>query len=231
VQRSFVGSRSGAAPLPQDDNLICYQSNLVGNSVGAQNGGLNWTGPQNRKLIYPPGSGSMIDRRVDHLTRKRVAEMSPEEMRVALLVSEKTGGPNPRAFDEGRQSQFVAMSDVNGLKAMNEQFSYSAGDILIRRFAEVLTSVGLDAYHDKGDEFLCKGESYQELNLKLAEAQRRLREQPFVVCGLDDRIATIEGADFCFGIGTNLEEAESSLRHQKELQKLAEEGDSAVTVG
>jgi hypothetical protein len=52
-----------------------------------------------------------------------------------------------------------------------------------------------------------------------------------VVCGLDDRIATIEGADFCFGIGTNLEEAESSLRHQKELQKLAEEGDSAVTVG
>jgi GGDEF domain-containing protein len=164
----------------------------------------------------------MIDRRVDHLTRKRVSEMSPEEMRVALLVSEKTGGPNRRAFDEGRASQFVAMSDVNGLKVMNEQFSYSAGDILIRRFAEVLASVGLDAYHDKGDEFLCKGESYQELNLKLAEAQQRLREQPFVVCGLDDRITKIEGADFCFGIGTNLDEAESSLRHQKELQRLAE---------
>jgi GGDEF domain-containing protein len=163
----------------------------------------------------------MTERRIDHLTRKRVAEMSPEEMRVALLVSEKTGGPNRRAFDEGAESPFIAMSDVNGLKAMNEKFSYSAGDILIRRFAEVLTSVGLDAYHDKGDEFLCKGESYQELNLKLSQAQQLLRRQPFVVCGVDGRIATIEGADFCFGIATNLEEAEVSLKHQKELQKVS----------
>jgi hypothetical protein len=28
----------------------------------------------------------MIERRVDHLTRKRVAELSPEEMRLALLI-------------------------------------------------------------------------------------------------------------------------------------------------
>jgi GGDEF domain-containing protein len=163
----------------------------------------------------------MIDRRIDHLTRKRVAEMSPEEMRVALLVSERTGGPNRRAFDEGRVSPFVSISDVNGLKAMNEQFSYSAGDILIRRFAEVLASVGLDAYHDKGDEFLCKGDSYQELNLKLTQAQQTLRQQPFPVCGLDGRITSIDGADFCFGIGTNLDEAEASLKHQKELQKVS----------
>jgi GGDEF domain-containing protein len=163
----------------------------------------------------------MIERRVDLVTRKRVAEMSPEEMRVALLVSEKTGGPNRRAFDEGRISPFVAMSDVNGLKAMNEGFSYSAGDILIRRFAETLASVGLDAYHDKGDEFLCKGDSYQELNLKLSQAQQLLQHEPFVVCGVDGRIATVPGADFCFGIGTTLEEAEVSLKHQKELQKVS----------
>jgi hypothetical protein len=42
----------------------------------------------------------MIERRVDHATRKRVSEMSVEEMRQALLVSEKTGLPNKRAFDE-----------------------------------------------------------------------------------------------------------------------------------
>jgi len=43
----------------------------------------------------------MVERRVDHAKRKRVAEMSPEEMRHALLVSDKTGLPNRRAFDEG----------------------------------------------------------------------------------------------------------------------------------
>ena len=161
----------------------------------------------------------MTERRKDHVTRKRVAEMSLEEMRRALLISEKTDLPNRRSFDEGEVSLWVAMSDVNGLKALNDEFGYSAGDILIKRFAEVLVSVGLDAYHDKGDEFLCKGKSFQELNIKLSQAQLILGQQPFAVLGVDSRIATIPGADFCFGIGTDLKEAEVSLKRQKELRK------------
>jgi GGDEF domain-containing protein len=164
----------------------------------------------------------LIERRIDHARRKRVSEMSPEEMRQALLVSEKTGLPNRRAFDEREPSPWVAMCDVNSLKALNDGFGYSAGDILIRRLAAVLISVEVDAYHDKGDEFLCRGGSYPELNQKLSRAQRLLHEEPFVVCGLDDRITSVPGADFCFGIGTNLEEAERSLKHQKELRKLGD---------
>jgi len=110
----------------------------------------------------------MIERRIDHVTRKRVSEMSPQEMRKALLVSDKTGLPNRRAFDESETSPFVAMLDVNGLKALNDTFGYSAGDTLIRRLAETLLGVGLDAFHDKGDEFICQGKSYQDLNQKLS---------------------------------------------------------------
>jgi GGDEF domain-containing protein len=161
----------------------------------------------------------MVDRRIDHLRRKRVAEMSPNEMRQALLTSEKTGLPNKRAFDESEPSRWVAMCDVNGLKALNDGFGYSAGDILIHRLAEVLISEEIDAYHDKGDEFLCRGGSYHELNKKLCRAQKLMQEQPFVVCGMDARITSLPGADFCFGIGTNLDEAERSLKHQKELKK------------
>lgn len=161
----------------------------------------------------------MIERRVDHARRKRVSEMSPEEMRQALLVSEKTGLPNRRAFDERESSHWVAMCDVNGLKALNDGFGYSAGDTLIRRLAEVLIGADVDAYHDKGDEFLCRGDSYPELNQKLTHARRLLQEQPFAVCGIDGRITSVPGADFCFGIGTILEEAERSLKHKKELRK------------
>jgi GGDEF domain-containing protein len=161
----------------------------------------------------------MTERRIDDLTRKRVSEMTSEEVKHALLVSEKTVLSNKHAFDEGQTNPWVSMSDVNGLKALNDELGYSAGEIMRRRFTEVLASVGLDAYHDKGDEFLCKGESYQELAKKLAEARRLLLEQPFVVCGLDGRITSIPGSDFCFGIGTTLEEAERSLKHQKELRK------------
>jgi GGDEF domain-containing protein len=163
----------------------------------------------------------MTERRVDHARRKRVSEMSQQEMRQALLVSEKTGLPNRRAFDEREPSPWVAMCDVNGLKILNDGFGYFAGDILIRRLAEVLTSVGLDAYHDKGDEFLCRGSSYQQLNEDLSCAQKLLQREPFAVCGLDGRISSVPGADFCFGIETNLEEAERSLKHQKELHKMA----------
>ena len=150
--------------------------------------------------------------------------MSPEEMRRALLTDPKTGMPNRRAFDEGETSPYVAMADVNGLKALNDRFGYAAGDVLIQRFADTVVEVGLDAYHDKGDEFLFKGKSFRDLNQKLSEALRLLKTQPFAVCGLDGRVTTIGGIGFCFGIGMNLEEAEQSLKRQKELAKLSKKG-------
>jgi len=164
----------------------------------------------------------MIERRTDHITRKRVSEMSPEDMRRALLVSEKTGLPNRRAFDEGKAVPWVAMADVNGLKALNDHHGYAAGDVLIQRIAHVLLEVKLDAYHNQGDEFLCKGESFQELNKKLLTAQEILRNQPFAVRSINDLIAEIKGASFCYGIGTNLAEAEKSLKSQKEIRRQLE---------
>jgi len=110
------------------------------------------------------------------------------------------------------------MSDVRNLKPTNERFGLSAGDVLIRRLAEVLTSVGLDAYHNLGGTILCKGESYEDLNLKLSQAQEILRQQSLSVGETNGRIHMIEGADFCFGIGTTLEEAEVALKHQKQMR-------------
>jgi len=110
------------------------------------------------------------------------------------------------------------MSDVDNLKPINDRFGYSVGDMLIRRFAEVLTSVGLDAYHNLGGTFLCKGESYQELNVKLSEARQILRQQPFSVYDADGRVIAIESTEFSFSIGTTVEEAEISLSHQKKLR-------------
>src|ERR1700693_5921317 len=129
----------------------------------------------------------MVERRVDFATRKRVAEMSADEMKHALLTSDKTGLPNRRAFDEGDPSLFVAMSDIDGLKMMNDTHGYAAGDMLIHTFAEVLLTVGLDAYHDKGDEFLCKGNSFQELNTKFSQAQYLMKGQKLVAESMSGR--------------------------------------------
>src|SRR5215471_1555001 len=115
------------------------------------------------------------ERRVDHARRKRVCEMSTDEMRHALLVDEKTGLPNRRAYDEAEPSPWVAMCDCDGLKAMNDTYGYKAGDTLIRRLAEGLTELGLDAYHNQGDEFIIRADSFRDLNAKLGEAARRLK--------------------------------------------------------
>jgi GGDEF domain-containing protein/predicted protein tyrosine phosphatase len=143
-----------------------------------------------------------------------------ESVRLPGLISALTGLPNRLAFDEGNTSPFVAVADVDLMKAFNDYYGHIAGDALLRRLAKILIGVGLDAYHHQGDEFLCKGESRQELDAKLSQARQIFRE-PFQLYA-DGRIQTIEGTDFSFGIGTTLEE-EATLY---ELKKATAQNES-----
>lgn len=132
-----------------------------------------------------------------------------------VLISELTGLPNRQAFDEGegKASPFVAVADVSRMKVFNDYYGPIAGDALLRRLAKILIGVGLDAYHDREDEFLCKGKSGEELTAKLSQARKICREAFQVYA--NGHIQTIEGADFSFAIGTALEQAEASLRDAK----------------
>src|ERR1035437_2947280 len=101
------------------------------------------------------------ERRVALAERRRVAEMSPEEMQKELLTSDVTGLPNRRAFGEAGAALAVGMSDVDGLKALNK-YGYEAGNAVLKAKADALRGAGLEAYHDKGDEFLCRGNNIKE---------------------------------------------------------------------
>jgi GGDEF domain-containing protein len=129
-----------------------------------------------------------------------------EHVKSVSLICPLTGLLNRQAFDEGEASPFVAIADVDHMRLFNDSYGAIAGDALLRRLAKVLISVGLDPYHDRGDEFLCKGESRQELNAKLSQARQMFRE-PFQVYA-DGRIQTVEGTDFSFGISTSPGEEE-----------------------
>ena len=84
-----------------------------------------------------------IERRVALKERQRVSEMSPEQLRQELLTCEVTGLPNRRAFDEAGESPAVALSDLDGLKAVNDK--YGAGDALLKAKATALREAGLEA--------------------------------------------------------------------------------------
>ncbi|MGA2856802.1 MAG: hypothetical protein ABSE40_08030 [Candidatus Sulfotelmatobacter sp.] len=162
------------------------------------------------------------DRRVALNKRRHVAEMSPEEMRRELLTSQVTGLPNRRAFDEAGAASAVAMSDVDGLKALN-RYGYQTGNAVLRAKADALREAGLEAYHDKGDEFLCRGNHTQELLAKLECARAILRASTIVVKRADGSTLSITGADFSYGVGKDIDEAESELRsHKAERERKGE---------
>lgn len=136
-----------------------------------------------------------------------------EHVKPASLISALTGLPNRHAFDQGKTSPFVAIAEIDLINVLIDSYGNIAGDALIRRLAKILPSVGLDAYYQQGDQFLCKGESRQELNDKLSQARQAFRE-PFEVYA-DGRIQTIAETDFSFAIGTNLKEGEAALDRAK----------------
>jgi len=160
--------------------------------------------------VNPP----IRERRVALTKRRYVAQMSPEEMRLELLTSEVTGLPNRRAFDEAGGAHAVAMSDLDGLKALNKH-GYEAGNAVLKAKAEALREAGLEAYHDKGDEFLCRGKHVKELAVKLGRARAILRNRTIVVERAHGSTLSITGADFSYGVGRDIDEAESGLRGHK----------------
>ena len=89
------------------------------------------------------------------------------------------------------------------------------GNELLRAKADVLREVGLDAYHDKGDEFLCRGDNAEELRAKLERARAILRERTVIVKRPDGSSLSFTGADFSFGAGTDIAEAELLLKRNK----------------
>jgi GGDEF domain-containing protein len=106
------------------------------------------------------------------------------------------------------------MCDVDGLKALNDS-AYAAGNALLSAMADALREAGVEAYHDKGDEFLCRGNHIKELRANLKRARATLRDCVVMVQGLDGCSLSFRGADFSYGVGKDINEAESALKDNK----------------
>lgn len=195
-----------------------------------------------RKLAPEPAGEARpaVERRQDLDRRKAVAEMSPEEMRHELFAArlEGTSGkltelpiPNARGFHEAERavkSGAKAFSDSDGLKALNDKFGYDAGNAMLHAKGEVLKEVGLDAYHQKGDEFIYRGASEAELRGKMEMARKLLQERIFEYTDPNGKVRRFVGADFSFGTGADLAQAEAGMHaHKVEREAKGERGPRA----
>lgn len=161
-----------------------------------------------------PGSG---DRR-NPAARAEYDALSPEEKYQRIYQSPMVDLPNRRAYDAAEKtaaSPIVGMSDADGLKALNDKFGYEAGNALLRAKAEALKAAGVDAYHEKGDEFLQR--SHDEVSLKagMEKARHILRNSIIEVDMADGSVRRFKGADFSYGVGHDLTAAETGLKAHK----------------
>jgi GGDEF domain-containing protein/2'-5' RNA ligase len=160
-------------------------------------------------------SNAPVERRTDLTERRRIADMTTDEMQRELLTSPVTGIPNRRAFDDAGPAKAVAMSDADGLKAFNDKFGYDAGNALLRAKADALKAAGLDAYHEKGDEFLYRGTSTADLQSKLESARQTFRNMIIEATLPDGTVKHLKGVDFSYGTGKELSDAETALKAHK----------------
>lgn len=150
--------------------------------------------------------------------RAEFDKMSPEDQVRGHFISEKTDLPNRKAFDiaeKTSKSPAVAMSDADGLKALNDKFGYDAGDALLKAKADALKEAGVEGYHDKGDEFLYRGNSPQDLETKLEAANGILKNKVIQVETADGKVLKFKGAEFSHGAGENIGAAETQLKAHK----------------
>lgn len=148
--------------------------------------------------------------------------MAVSGLRDARLVHPLTQLPNRFAFNLAmqRKPKWVALIDVDGLRAVNDRYSDAAGDGMLRALAYELQRSGLEVYHLSGDEFavLDDGESATGFIFDLDRVSRRFSERVFEAPGsLNDRL---QGGQISYGVGTDVRTAEEALNGSRVISEI-----------
>lgn len=176
---------------------------------------------QPQPTVQPVEAAPVGDRRRDTARRKRIAEMSPEEMQRALLTSELTGLPNRRAYEDAVKAPVQGSIDADSLKWVNDNMSPESGDALLRGIGEALRAEGIEAYHISGDEFMTQGQSAEEIDAAMARVQARLKNAVIRVQKPDGSIIEKRGLEVTYGTGADKNEADYRLKESKRQRESA----------
>lgn len=166
-----------------------------------------------------PSVEAVPERRSDIATRKRVADMTPDERAVALHTDELTGLQNRRSWDDAEQSGTLGAAktriDLDNFKAINDQFGHDSGDVALRAVGEAARAAGVDLYRIGGDEFAlhapdeaAAADAVSRLRAKLADAEVEFTSP-------DGGIHSYKGVDFSHGTGDSLQAADVAAAANK----------------
>jgi diguanylate cyclase (GGDEF)-like protein len=168
---------------------------------------------------------SGVARRQNLDMRKKVMEMTDEEKGTALLISDKAGIRNERAYNnEDERLKVQSFFDIDDFKDVNTRLTYEGGDQILGEVGRVMREEAKDLvipYHLHGDEFIVQSNDQAKLDEFSARVQDKLKNAIIDVRLPSGEVITVEGIGVSYGIGQNKEQAETQLKADKERRKEA----------
>lgn len=158
---------------------------------------------------------TQVDRRGDPAQRAKVSEMSPEQLRKALLTNDSTGIPNRRAYIESDKLPAQVSIDVDSLKWINDNMGHESGDALLKAVAESLAGHSDNVFHLSGDEFALQALHEREAHQVMAKVAAHLKDASIEVEMPDGKVVTVKGVGVSYGVGKDLREADAALQSHK----------------
>jgi GGDEF domain-containing protein len=158
---------------------------------------------------------AQLERRKDLGRRRRVDEMSREEMRRELLTSTLTGIGNRRAYEESQKLPIQVMADADSLKWVNDNMGHESGDKMLRAIGEAIAAETQNGFHLSGDEFVVQAKTHLEADAIMARVRSRLAEAVITITLPDGGTRTLKGIGLSYGKGPTVAEADSALNENK----------------
>lgn len=146
---------------------------------------------------------------------KPIAQMTEEEKTRALLLDDLTGLGSRRAWEDRDRLPVQAMLDVEGLKWINDNVGWRAGDDMLRVVAAAIAAESAGACRLGGDEFALQGESETAVAATIARIRGRLREATIEAIDPAGRRRRLREPRIHAGIGRSVEEASAALAAAK----------------
>jgi GGDEF domain-containing protein len=176
---------------------------------------------QNQAEERRAAGSQRVDRRADTDTRKKVTDMSADEMRRALLIDDLTGIGNRRAYDESVKLPYQVSIDADGLKWINDNLGHDSGDKLLTAIGEALGQVTADSYHISGDEYVVQASTEEEAATIMADVNNLLANAVVEGVNSDGDKVNLDGIGISYGIAKDLKNAELKLqKHKSERETL-----------
>lgn len=156
--------------------------------------------------LTPEQANEMIDLQEQDARTARLAGTGTKLAGVQTMAAEREAPPAPRK----------GFLDLDNFKAVNDSIGHGAGDEVIGQVASLLAErFPGQVFHKGGDEFIVHGVDDAALAAGMDAVRNTLASTPIEVVGADGEVRAIPGLGLSYGIGGDINEAETGLQRDK----------------